>query len=100
MLEQAVSSALYRLTLLEKALYSADPWYLSVDSEHHRADREMMDNGVVFRARFDTRHIDVPMVSLWCGDELVGAQPLSISDNDRSVEVAWAISLGSEAVAA
>jgi hypothetical protein len=101
MLEQAVSSVLYRLTLLEKALHSPEPWSLSVGATQVRAERLVEADGVVFRARFDRRDaVDVPMVSLWCGDELMGARPLNVHGHGRAIDVEWVIRLGEEAVAA
>jgi hypothetical protein len=100
MLEHAVSSVLYRLTLLEKALHSSEPWFLSVGATRVRAERAVVDDGVVFRARFAGHcATDVPMVSLWCADELMGARALSTTDA-RTIDVEWAIRIGAEAIAA
>lgn len=99
MLEQAVSSALYRLTLLEKALHSTEDWSLSVGAERVLTERIVTDTGVTFRAVFSAHAADdVPIVSLWCGNDLVGARPLST--HDGPIEIEWAIRLGSGAVAA
>lgn len=98
MLEQAVSSTLYRLTLLEKALHSTDAWFLSVGADRVPAERILTDDGVVFRATFAAHcGIDVPIVSLWCGDELKGARPLPRGGGDEVVEVEWAIRMSAVA---
>lgn len=101
MLEKAVSSVLYRLTLLEKALHSTESWYLSVGADRVLAERVVTEDGVVFRATFDPHcAADVPIVSLWCGDELKGARPLPSTGGDDNLEVEWAIRIGTGAVAA
>lgn len=101
MLEQVVSSVLYRLTILEKALHSTDPWFLSVGADKVSADRVVTNDGVIFRATFDPHSAaDVPIVSLWCGDDLQGARPLPRTSGDDGIEVEWAIRIGTGAVAA
>lgn len=99
MLEQAVSSALYRLTLLEKALHSPEPWYLSVGAERREATKQFFDDGVMFLAMFPP-HVgeDVPLLSLWHGNDLVGTRPFR-SSGDLPHSVGWYLRLG-EAVAA
>lgn len=101
MLEAAVSSALYRLTLLEKALHSPEPWYLSVGAERVRAQRAVVTDGVVFSAVFPNQAgRDVPLISLWHGDELSGTRPFAPPGHDDAYSgVEWSIRLG-EAVAA
>lgn len=92
MLEQAVSSTLYRLTLLEKALHSTDQWSLSVGAERVPAERILTDDGVIFRATLDPQcGAEIPIVSLWCGDELKGARSLPRDGSDEALEVEWAI---------
>lgn len=100
MLEQAVSSALYRLTLLEKALHSSRPWFLSVGAERVSAEKEHVADGVIFRAVIPAHAgYDVPLLSLWHDDELAGTQSFSPVDNYSDYAVEWYIRL-TEAVAA
>jgi hypothetical protein len=100
-LEQAVSSALYRLTLLEKALHSTESWSLSVGAERVPATRIVTDDGVTFRATLSSLcAADLPIVSLWCGDELSGTRALPYADHGDGLDVEWGISMGKGAVAA
>lgn len=96
MLDERVSSALYRLRTLERAVHDAGPWSIVIEGVRHPATRVVTASGVVFTAtvphgkgRAKARAV------LECRDEFI-----SVADVDTTTsatELSWTLNLAPSA---
>ena len=74
-LDLAVSRAIMRLRLLERAVHDDGPWEIRVGDQVLQAVRIVFDDRVVFSVHFSSIPTQ-PMLELLCAGELVSVRPV------------------------
>lgn len=99
MLDRAISSAQFRLSLLEKALHDPGPWSITVADRRCEARRVFYRDGVSLLATVPGLAPGADLASLWCGDDLVGVRAIEIPADVDLIEVDWTLQIDTAALA-
>lgn len=87
-LELLASRLAFRARLLERALHDAGPWCVVSEGWRYEASRQVLDDGVVFKATIPTPAGRPFTIALACGSDEVSYRDIDVA-GDVDVDVVW-----------
>jgi hypothetical protein len=96
-LERAVSLALVRVHLMERALHDPGPWEIELGDVRVLARRTIREDGVVLAGHFSTAPRKLGIVAdtmtLFCHGEAVACRPAVEIPEEGEFEVLWSMTV-------